>query len=491
MWRGEIDGVTVLREDLPGVPAATLTFGCGARDEELDTTGLTHLVQALVGRAEPDRADRSTEGTSVVDTSFTAAGSPEQIAEHFAAVCAAVSDLPGEDLVDAVADADPEDRYLPDVEDLRDPWGSLLARRFGPSGPGLARWPVVDYRLFTADEIRRHVTTYFTGGNAVLATTAAIPADLRLPLPPGPRVSHPTPPVRHQTGPIWYADEVHGPGLSFGAEPGAAVVLLLRVLMTLVQAALDRAGLALTAYPVFLAVDSTRHEFGLTVSPKGGRVRDSDSTAAAGLLWTELLRLVRDGPEQAELDHETREEPNTALPEALRARLASVEWLRSVAELEPATGRELFGTADNHIPDARAELRGLTPAAARDLMSGWLSTATIVVPSGARPSLSGCTEDPCPRTRHVPSGEVLRPPLLKRRRNRGTLVIGMDRISTVDGEGDVHTVPLSDALVAERNGALWLAHTGHGCLTDISDFAGAADKLRSLLPPRRFRRVFG
>lgn len=44
MWRGEIDGVTVLREDLPGVPAATLTFGCGARDEALDTTGLTHLV---------------------------------------------------------------------------------------------------------------------------------------------------------------------------------------------------------------------------------------------------------------------------------------------------------------------------------------------------------------------------------------------------------------------------------------------------------------
>jgi hypothetical protein len=82
---------------------------------------------------------------------------------------------------------------------------------------------------------------------------------------------------------------------------------------------------------------------------------------------------------------------------------------------------------------------------------------------------------------------VVRPAFLKRRRNKGSLIIGVDGISIVDGDGTVHVVPLSQALAVEQDGLLWLAHTGHGCLTDITDFSSAADKLRSVLPPRRFR----
>ncbi|MEE6261522.1 hypothetical protein [Plantactinospora sonchi] len=124
-------------------------------------------------------------------------------------------------------------------------------------------------------------------------------------------------------------------------------------------------------------------------------------------------------------------------------------------------------------------------------MSAWLASTMIVVPRGARPALPGSTEDSCSRTRHVLSGEVFWPPLFKRRRNRGILIIGVDAVSDVDGDGNVHTLPLSDAMVVERDGTLWLAHTGHGCLTDITDFSGVADKLRSVLPPRRYRRAFG
>ncbi|MGC5306653.1 hypothetical protein [Micromonospora zamorensis] len=151
--------------------------------------------------------------------------------------------------------------------------------------------------------------------------------------------------------------------------------------------------------------------------------------------------------------------------------------------------RELLGTAEIYCPDSLSELAGLTPEAAQDVVSGWLSSAMIVVPYLSKPNLPGATDDSCPTTRFVPAGEVVRPPLSKRFRNKGSLVIGIDAISTVDGDGNVHTVPLSQALVVERFGVIQLAHLGHGCVTTISDFADAADKLRSVLPPRRFRQA--
>lgn len=100
---------------------ATLTFGCGSRDEELDTIGLSYLVQHLVVWTEPYVAEMCRDSTSIVDTSFTAAGSQEQIAEHFTAICSVISDLPLGDLSDAVADADPFDRYVEIDDGVLDP----------------------------------------------------------------------------------------------------------------------------------------------------------------------------------------------------------------------------------------------------------------------------------------------------------------------------------------------------------------------------------
>ncbi|MFE9693360.1 hypothetical protein [Micromonospora sp. NPDC005806] len=483
--RGEIDGVTVLREDQPGMPVGSLSFGCDPRDEDLDTIGLTHLVQCLVLRAEPCAAEECTEMTALVDTSFTAAGTSEQLAEHFTAVCAAVAALPPGDLADALAEADPEDRYLGDIEDgLLDPWGSLLARRYGPAGPGLARWPAVDYRLFTADEIRRHVGTFFTAGNAVLALTAAAPPDLRLPLPAGPRVTRTASAVR-RTGPIWYADEVRGAGLTVRVEPGVEAVALVRLLRSRVNAELARAGLAAQSDRVSLPVDADRHEYGLVVRPRGKKSKAGDAAAAAEVLWAELRRLVHDGPEQAELDREIAfaEVPPTAVPGMRR------DWLARIGALEQPAQLELFGTADHYYHPAPVDrLRRLTPAAARDLTAGWLSAALVVVPRGAVPTLPGLVEQSCPTSRIPPSGEMYRPPVLKRLGRKDVLVLGTDSVATVDSDGTVHTVPLAEALLAERDGRYWLAHTGHGCVTDISDHSGAAAALRSVLPARRVRR---
>ncbi|MGS2613652.1 hypothetical protein ACVCAH_03840 [Micromonospora sp. LZ34] len=486
MRRREIDGVTVLEENLPGQLAGTLSFGCDPRDEDLDTIGLTHVVQELVLRAEPYVAEQCTEMTALSETSFTAAGSPEQIAEHFAAICTVLSGLPPADLADALADADPGDRYLGGVDDgLLDPWGSLLARRYGPHGPGLARWPVVDYRLFSADEIGRHVRRFFTAGNAVLAVTAAPPA-MRLPLPAGPRVTHPAPPPRYQTGPVWYADEVHGAGLAFRAEPDAAAVVLLRVLMSRVDAALARAGLAYASYPEVLALDAALHEYGLILRTREKRAKGSDAATAAEVLWAELQRLIGEGPSQADLDREIAfaEAPPVTLSQMRRE---PPDVLERVGPLEWAAQQELFGTAEFAPPDPPDRLRRFTAQAARDLMARWLSSAMVVVPRGTRPTLPGTAEQACPRGSVQPSGEVYRPALLKRLSTKGVLIVGADSVATVDGDGDVHTVPLADALLVEQDGQFLLAHPGHGCVTDISGYSSAVARLRSVLPPRRVR----
>ncbi|MEV6815596.1 hypothetical protein [Micromonospora sp. NPDC051296] len=486
MRRREVDGVTVLEEDCPGPLAGTLSFGCDPRDEDLDTIGLTHVVQELVLRAEPYVADQCTEMTALSETSFTAAGSPEQIVEHFAAICTVLSGLPPADLADALADTDPGDRYLGGADDgLLDPWGSLLARRYGPHGPGLTRWPVVDYRLFTADEIGRHVRRFFTAGNAVLAMTAAPPA-MRLPLPAGPRVTHPAPPARYQTGPVWYADQVRGAGLAFRAEPDAAAVMLLRVLMSRVNAALAHAGLAYASYPEFLALDAAQHEYGLSLHTRRKKAKSSDAATAAEVLWAELQRLIGEGPSQADLDRAIAfaEAPPVTLSQ-LRKKPADV--LEQVGSLESAAQRELFGTAELVAPDPPDRLRRFTAQAARDLMSGWLCSAMVVVPRGTRPALPGTAEHACPRGSVQPSGEVYRPALLKRFGTKGVLIVGVDSVAAVDGDGDVHTVPLADALLVEQDGRFWLAHPGHGCATDISGHSAAVARLRTVLPPRRVR----
>lgn len=483
MRREEIDGVTVIQRNVPGTLAASLTFGCGARDEEIDSIGLNHLVQHLVDWTEDHVAENYQDHVWMNDTTFLAGGPPDRVAEHFATICSAISNLPPEDLSDAVVGLNADSRYVSNIEEgLRDPWGALLSRRFGASGYGLSRWPAVDYKLFTADEIRRHVERFFTSGNAVLTLTGEPPQAMRLPLPAGPRVTRSTALVNHQIGPIWYADEVRGVALIISVEPSAEAAFLMWALRSRVAEAVNRAGVALGAEFMCEVVDSARHELGLRVTPEFGRKGKSfDATVAAELLWAELRRFVSDGIDRVEIADlmPTQDEDLTV----------DVEWIDAISSLESLTHRELLGTAKIDYWESLSELAGLTPESARDVVSGWLSSAMIVVPYLSKPSLPGATEDSCPTTRFVPAGEVVKPAFSKRFRNKGSLIIGIDAISIADGDGNVHTVPLSQALVVERFGVIQLAHLGHGCVTTISDFADAADKLRAVLPPRRFRQA--
>jgi hypothetical protein len=71
----------------------------------------------------------------VDDTSFQLSGPPDAVSRQLVDLCAALAEPPLV-RVDALIDAVGVHRLT-----LPDTTGSLLLHRYGPSGPGLARWP--------------------------------------------------------------------------------------------------------------------------------------------------------------------------------------------------------------------------------------------------------------------------------------------------------------------------------------------------------------
>ncbi|WP_144122795.1 hypothetical protein [Catellatospora sichuanensis] len=495
MHGAELDGVAVTWQDLPGDVKASLVFGVGARDEDVDRIGLNHLVQMLVLEAVSTEADQS---TSLLDTAFTASGTPAEVAEHLVECCAALAALPLDDLAEVAALADAGDRAISlDVEmddPCRDPWGSLLARRLGAAGAGVLRWPPVDYTDFTADEVRAHVARYFSGGNAALALTRAPWPGLRLPLPAGERPDRPDP-VAVRPGGGWYADEVVAPGIAVTAPAGPHAQLVLALLNRRVAAALDKAGLKCWQTPWYTPATAATVEIGLSLHFTQQRGRDSARVAA--VLWEQLRSLAAQPAAPSELaeavtwhggdpldlpDEVRRTVERLGLAEAVRD-AATIGRVATVARLG------LLGVFDGAGPAEVAAMAQLSPAEVRAAVASWLGTALVVVPVGTEVGLDGLARVGCPLGSYVPQGQVLRPSLW--RRMRGTdehLVLAADGIHQVRADGSVHGFPYADAMLVEQGEQVLLGNVRHGCLVDVTHLGDVA-ALAAGLPPRRLRRI--
>ncbi|MDI1462809.1 hypothetical protein QEZ54_17675 [Catellatospora sp. KI3] len=498
MFAGEVDGVPVTWQDHAGDVQASLVFGAGVRDEGVDGLGLNHLVQLLVLESVSTEADQQ---TGVVDTAFTASGSPAEVAEHLTECCAALAELARDridDLAGVAAQADASDRVISlDLElsdPCRDPWASLLARRLGAAGAGVLRWPPVDYTDFTADEVRAHVAGYFTGGNAALALTRAPWPGLRLPLPSGERpVRADLVPVRPGSG--WYEDEVAGPGLAVTAAAGPAAHLVFALLHRRVNQALEEAGLDCVATPWLTPVGTATALLGLGVQFSGKRGRDT--ALAARILWEQLRSLAEAPVPQADLDWAVswHAGDGAELPEELRRildRQGVTESLRAAMRLEPVAGAAragLLGVCDSASPAELAAAAELTPAELRAAVASWLHTALVVVPVGSGVQLDGLARFDCPLSSYVPEGRMLRPSLLRKfGRGEERLVLAPDGIHHVRGDGSVHSFPTNDAMVVEQGKQVYLGNVRHGCLVDVGRLADAVT-LAEVLPPRRLRRI--
>jgi hypothetical protein len=455
-----VDGVQVVWDDLPGPFQGALVVGCGAHDEEVDQIGLTALVvEQVLDAVDGDEDGNATDSMASV---ITASGSPGDVAAFFADCCAALADLPVEDLA-----------ALPGSSaGYRDPWASLLAHRFGRSGPGLIRWPAVRSGEFTADQVRAHAARHFTADNTVLALSGPPPDGLRLPLLPGPSVRRADPPetrLRRR----WYTDEVDGVGIAISGTDGPAAVILQLVLADRVAAALQRDDLVYRTTPSWTPLGPERVEFGLTLQLED-QYGEPLHAAAAELLWAELQQLVAVGPDREEI------------AEAVDSEGFLLEEVSD--RLFQAGQRELFGASGDG-----GELAAVSPSDVRSAASSWWSTATIVVPLNTDAGLVGLSRSRCPVSTFMPNGVVLEPlssSFRRRLRKAGgaeRLVLGDDAAALV-GAGSVHTFPMADILIVEDGELLMLGNVEHGCLANISAFGGRT-MLAERLPPRRYRKA--
>ena len=199
--RTEIDGIPVLATP-DGPVAAGITFRVGYADETLARHGITHLTEHLA-LYRLGVTDYHYNGTTAPDvTSFFSQGSPETVTGYLTRVCEALADLPMDRL-------ELEKDILRTEADGRS--GSVADRlwlwRYGSRGQGLAALPEWGLPEITPDELRGWVARHFTRGNAVVWISGMpVPQDLRLALPPGPRLPVPVVPDTLPELPAFFPD---------------------------------------------------------------------------------------------------------------------------------------------------------------------------------------------------------------------------------------------------------------------------------------------
>lgn len=363
MERTEIDGVLAVWAPGPPPLRATLSFGCGARDEQFRTIGVTHLIGHLAMSAL-GRVHYEHNGTVDLElTSFTAVGRPEQITDFVERICAALGDLP----VDRI-------HHEAGVLAAEGGWAThptaaaLLARRFGYQAYGLAPLTGPGSDRIDADAVRAHAARYFVAGNAVLQLTGPPPPTMRLPLPEGPRAVHPMPEPIRPDGPRWSAEPVPGPGISLlGARADPAWAMAMAIL---------------------LWVDA----------------RDGTEAEVARILWETTVQLATDGLNADEL----AEEVTAAIELFADPRYIEIE-------LEAAAHAELLSYPHQSSAQHAAQLPTVTGAEVSARLAEALMTALLVVPSDITVKLTGLDGRPvaeggCPRARELPRGRVFKPP---------------------------------------------------------------------------------
>jgi hypothetical protein len=495
----EIDGVRILLTDEGPGSAAVLTFGGGSRAETLDTAGITALLLDLALRplGRVDDLEISVDATTA---QVQLPQPPDQLPQLIARICAGLAEPPLNRLGEVTGDVDPADRYVDFdlTSPLLDAPKALLSRMFGATGAGLLRWTFGRYPTPSATQLREHARRHFAAGNAVLAlnsTAAAVLPELRLPLPPGPRVEYPPAWPAPRSGPTWYADAVSRPALAMVTQPGLPALAALRVLTRRVNAALKESGSTprrarLRADPWSLVLDRERLVIGVLLTDFRWRTTGRggpDPAPAIGVLLRELRRLVEVGVDAADLAAMTTD------PGAARRDFARLLRSEEVADRVLALGglalvgaRELVGAAEEYPDEEIARLPRLDPARVSAVLRAAEASALLVVPAGTRvPELPELT---CP-TGAVASPEPVRPSLLGRltRAGRhGRLEFPGSTIRAVAADGRTHDYPLTDVLAVLDGKRYWLADTRHGCAAEITGYAGV-ERLRTLVPPQRLR----
>ncbi|MBV9291474.1 MAG: insulinase family protein [Frankiales bacterium] len=176
----EVDGVPVLTGSAPGPLRGGLLFRVGQADEALPIRGITHLVEHLA-LTNTSRGPHAFNGaTEDVFTAFVVAGEPQDVCDHLASVCEALSDLPLDRL-------EHERGILRAEAARRGPAtfaSSLSTWRWGATGFGLLGFDEIGLPALDEDKVNDWSKRWFTRENAALWLSGPLPRQLQLPLAP-------------------------------------------------------------------------------------------------------------------------------------------------------------------------------------------------------------------------------------------------------------------------------------------------------------------
>ncbi|RKE19018.1 hypothetical protein [Streptomyces sp. TLI_171] len=217
--------------------------------------------------------------------------------------------------------------------------------------------------------------------------------------------------------------------------------------------------------------------------------RDGEEQRVTELLWTEALRLARDGMTAEELAEE----------------LAGVREVkldpRSVPyELGEAAGDLLLGGRYQQPDERLAALAAVTPGQARDAFSAALATALLVTPCGGGHNLGTADGRPLPRfhctgDRAPADGRVFRPSLAARLLSgeaRRARLTATDRGLWATGPGGTtHHIPFEEVVAVEMHGPGRLVYGRSTCfipvMSELYREIGAAVRLIDSAVPERLR----
>jgi hypothetical protein len=427
-----VDGVPVFYAEGPAPLSAGLVFGVGRRDETFVQGGMTHLVEHLAMRAVGRTTIDVNASVDLSATEFIASGPPDRVAAFLAAVCAALADLPTDDLAveAAVLRAEGGTVLAPAV-------ALLLGELYGTRGAGLAAAREPALRAIGAEDVRNWTRRFFTRGNAALWLTGPVPEGLRLPLRDGPAPDRAPQPRLAPATPAWGSVPIDQ-RVTLGAEvaPHPALNATLGLLRARAEEELrHRRGTAYSVEAEKIGIDASTRVAVVTTD-----VRPGQEAFAAQVLWRELHRLADVGPAPAELEHERAEvemhvdDPRAHLEQARATAFAAVTGIAA------ATAAEL-----------RRDAAGLTVDAVRQVAGALRGAALVLVPEE--------TELQVPGLGRLPqwSAGIVTGRVFPRRRLRGVpkearLLVGDEGASLVLGEDRRITVRWSDAVGLVRQG---------------------------------------
>jgi predicted Zn-dependent peptidase len=470
MQRTSVDGVLTLVRQGPAPLSATLTFGCGARDESFRTLGITHLIEHLAMSTLARLHHEHNASVDLETTRFTASGRPDQVAAFLTAVCAALSDLPLERMereagVLAAEGSSPVDREA----------AFALHQRYGHQGVGLAPCAGPGYDRLTAAAVRHHAATYFTRANAVLQLTGPVPDGLRLPLPDGPRPQRAPHTPRH--GASWDDAPIDGAALTFSAPVDSPAGVLGNALFAqrLERLARHTRGISYSVGGAHVLRDDRLKDTVIWLDARPGHGEE-----VATLLWNETARMAREPATESEIKDEI---------EGFREAYQDPRYVG--AELDLAARAELFGLP---YRDGDARLRALDSVTPREIAEHFaqaLAGATLTVADGIQPNLDTLDGTRLERRGYwrngdLPEGKTFRAPLLARVAHRearkARLVLTPTEIAELDTDADVHEIDFDHVVGMERNGEDRTLFGASGCTITVSaDLYKGADRIVAFL----------